>query len=119
MLSAGTPSELSFELLRTNSNLQEPNILFILEIDISSSPVFSQQSPKPSGKEFALTKPLKRNPFPRNPLCSAAAAIFKSGLPGEAAPAPCRKEITPPEDHPWPWTPPVCTVSSPPWTMGP
>ena len=45
-------------------------------------------------------KPLKRNPFSRNPLYFAAAAVFRSGLPGEAAPAPCRKEIPPPGDHP-------------------
>src|ERR1041384_705596 len=45
-------------------------------------------------------KPLDRNPFSRNPLCSAAAAVSRSGLPGEAAPAPCRKEIPPPGDHP-------------------
>ena len=64
MLSAGTPSELSFGLLRTNSNLQEPNILFILEIHISSSTVFAQQSPKPSGQEFALTEtPIDFPPF--------------------------------------------------------
>src|ERR1043165_6916731 len=37
-------------------------------------------------------KPLKRNPFSRTPLCFAA-AVSRSGLPGEAAPAPCRKEI--------------------------
>ena len=42
----------------------------------------------------------KQEPFSRNPLCSAAAAVFRSGLPGEAALAPCRKEITPPGDHP-------------------
>src|ERR1043165_4431201 len=45
-------------------------------------------------------KPLNRNSFSRNPLCSAAVAVFRSGLPGEAAPAPCRKEILPPGDHP-------------------
>src|ERR1041384_3239699 len=58
-------------------------------------------------------KPLNRNPFSRNPLCSAAAAVSRLGLPGEAAPAPWRKEITPLGDHPQPWTPPVCSVSSP------
>ena len=42
-------------------------------------------------------KPLNKKSFSRKPLCSAAAAVFRSGLPGEAAPAPCRKEITPPE----------------------
>src|SRR4051794_37215104 len=31
----------------------------------------------------------------------------------------CRKEEPPPGDHPLPWTPPGCAVSSPPWTMGP
>src|ERR1041384_6056451 len=45
-------------------------------------------------------KPLNRNPFSRNPLCFTAAAVFRSGLPGEAAPAPCRKEIPPWGDHP-------------------
>src|SRR3954468_5094192 len=55
MLSVGTPSELTFELHNANSILQEPNNLFILETHISSSIVFSQQSPKPSGQEFALT----------------------------------------------------------------
>src|SRR3954469_11202658 len=45
-------------------------------------------------------KPLRRNPFSRNPLCSTAAAISRSGLPGEAARAPCRKETPPPGDHP-------------------
>src|SRR3954467_10751900 len=44
--------------------------------------------------------PRKRNPFSRNPLCSAAAAVSRSGLPGEAASAPCRKEKPPPGDHP-------------------
>src|SRR4051812_18416481 len=56
MFSVGTPSELSIELLNANSILQEPNNLFILETHISSSTVFSQQSPKPSGQEFALTE---------------------------------------------------------------
>src|SRR4051812_10087714 len=55
MFSVGTPSELSIELLNANSILQEPNNLFILETHISSSTVFAQQSPKPSGQEFALT----------------------------------------------------------------
>src|ERR1043165_5422366 len=45
-------------------------------------------------------KPLRRIPFSRRPLCSAAAAVSRSGLPGEAAPAPCRKEKPPPGDHP-------------------
>ena len=49
----------------------------------------------PSGR-----KPLNRNPFSRNPLYSDTVAVFRSGLPGEAAPAPYRKEITPPGDHP-------------------
>src|SRR3954463_6611422 len=56
LLSVGTPSELSFELLNANSILQGPNNLFILETHISSSTVFSQLSPKPSGQEFALTE---------------------------------------------------------------
>ena len=47
--------------------------------------------------------------FPRTRLCTAA-AVSRSGLPGEAALAPCREK---------PWTPPGCVVSSPPWTMGP
>ena len=55
MLSVGTLSELSFGLLKANSILQEPNNLFMLETHISSSTVFAQQSPKPSGQEFALT----------------------------------------------------------------
>src|SRR4051812_14285522 len=55
MLSVGTPTELTFELHKANSILQEPNNLFILETHISSSTVFAQQSPKPSGQEFALT----------------------------------------------------------------
>src|SRR3954468_20976081 len=38
-------------------------------------------------------KPLNRNPFSRNPLYFAAAAVSRSRLPGEAAAAPCRKEI--------------------------
>src|ERR1043165_3854666 len=45
-------------------------------------------------------KPLRRIPFSRTPLCIAAAAISRSGLPGEAALAPCRKEKPPPGDHP-------------------
>src|SRR3954469_17268013 len=55
MLSVGTPSELSYELLSANFILQEPNNLFILETHISSSTIFAQQSQKPSGQEFALT----------------------------------------------------------------
>ena len=55
-----TPSLFSYELLYANSILQEPNDLFILETHISSSSVFAQQSPKPSGQEFALTAPLLR-----------------------------------------------------------
>src|ERR1043165_7542819 len=39
-------------------------------------------------------------PFSRTHLCSAAAAVSRSGLPGEAAPGPCRKEKPPPGDHP-------------------
>ena len=49
----------------------------------------------PSGQ-----KPLIRIPFSREPLCSATAAISRSGLSGEAAPAPCREEDPPPGDHP-------------------
>ena len=49
----------------------------------------------PLGVETPIT-----DPFLREPLCSAAAAISRSGLPGEAAPAPCRKEETPPGYHP-------------------
>src|ERR1043165_3976069 len=64
-------------------------------------------------------KPLIRIPFSRTPLCSDAAAILRSGLPGEAAPAPYRKEEPPPGDPPSPWTPPGCAVSSLPCTMGP
>src|SRR3954470_13732138 len=45
-------------------------------------------------------------------------AISRSGLPGEAALAPCRKEEPPPGDHPSPWTPPECAVSSPPLDHG-
>src|SRR3954470_17128799 len=56
--------------------------------------------------------------FP-SPLCTAAAAVSRSGLPEEAAPAPCQKEEPPPGDPPSPWTPPGCAVSSTPWTMGP
>ena len=37
-------------------------------------------------------KPLIRTPLSRSRLCTAAAAVSRSGLPGEAAPAPCRKE---------------------------
>src|SRR3954471_21876728 len=55
MLSVGTPTELTFELHKANSILQEPNNLFILETHISSSTVFAQQSPIPSGQEFSLT----------------------------------------------------------------
>ena len=57
--------------------------------------------------------------YSQTPLCTASAAVSRSGLPGEAAPAPCQKEEPPPGDHPSPWTPPGCAVSSPPWTMGP
>src|SRR3954470_23649880 len=57
--------------------------------------------------------PWKQNPFSRNPLCSTDAAVSRSGLPGEAAPAPCRKDTPPPGDPPSPWTPPGCAVSSP------
>src|SRR3954471_17936046 len=50
-------------------------------------------------------------------VSTAAATISRSGLPGDAAPTPCRKEESPPEAPPSPWTPPGCAVSSPPWTM--
>src|SRR3954466_11416750 len=72
---------------------------------------------------FAYILPSRRKPliskffFP-SPLCTAA-AVSRLGLPGEAAPAPCRKEEPPPGDPPSPWTPPESVVSSPPWTMGP
>src|SRR4051812_16397133 len=73
---------------------------------------------------FAYILPSRRKPliskfFSPSPLCTAAAAVSRSGLPGEAAPAPCPKEEPPPGDPPSPWTPPGCAVSSPPWTMGP
>src|ERR1041385_2634827 len=45
-------------------------------------------------------KPLISIFFSRTPLCTAAAAVSRSGLPGEAAAAPCRKEEPPPGDHP-------------------
>src|SRR4051812_45229724 len=45
-------------------------------------------------------KPLISISLSRTPLCTAAAAVSRSGLPGEAAPAPCRKEEPPPGDHP-------------------
>src|SRR3954467_16001975 len=45
-------------------------------------------------------KPLISISFSRTPLCTAAPAVSRSGLPGEAAPAPCRKEEPPPGDHP-------------------
>src|ERR1041385_5137682 len=45
-------------------------------------------------------KPLISISFSQTPLCTAAAAVSISGLPGEAAPAPCRKEEPPPGDHP-------------------
>ena len=57
--------------------------------------------------------------FSRSPLCTAAAAISRLGLPGDAARTLCRKEESPPGVPPSPWTPPGCAVSSPPWAMGP
>src|ERR1041384_3079997 len=45
-------------------------------------------------------KPLISISLSRTPLCPAPAAVSRSGLLGEAAPAPCRKEETPPGDHP-------------------
>ena len=50
-------------------------------------------------------KPLDGNPFSRNPLCFAAAAVSRSGLPGEAAPAPCRDGEVPPDSSPSPLLP--------------
>src|SRR3954464_12151425 len=44
--------------------------------------------------------PWKHNHFLRTPLCFATSAVSRSGLPGEAAPTPCRKEKPPPGDHP-------------------
>src|SRR4051812_10457408 len=78
----------------------------------------------PLGAPFGLyLVPAEETPnidcYSRSPLCTAAAAVSRSGLPGEAAPAPYRKEEPPPGDHPSPWTSPRCAVSSPPWTMGP
>src|ERR1041384_1342112 len=50
---------------------------------------------------FAYILPSQRKPliskfFAQSPLCTAAAAVSRSGLPGDAAPAPCWKEETPP-----------------------
>src|SRR4051812_15523911 len=77
----------------------------------------------PLGAPLAYIYPQRRKPlisisYSRSPLCTAA-AVSRSGLPGEAAPAPCWKEEPPPGDHPLPWTPPGCSVSSPSWNMGP
>src|SRR3954465_13547602 len=41
-------------------------------------------------------KSLKSNSFARSPLCTAAAAVSRSGLPGDTDPAPCRKKESPP-----------------------
>ena len=40
----------------------------------------------------AFRNPRGRNPFSRSHLCSAAAALPRSGAPGELFPAPCRGE---------------------------
>ena len=66
-----------------------------------------------------LRKPSEGPPLRDLPYCSTAGAISISGSPGEAVPAPCRREDWPPEASPSPWSPPGCAVSSPPWTMGP
>src|SRR4051812_36255558 len=59
----------------------------------------------PLGAPFAYISPPTRKPLisiylSRSPLCTAATAVSRSGLPGEAAPAPCRKDEPPPGDHP-------------------
>src|SRR3954468_19035844 len=60
---------------------------------VLSAPPFAYIYPSPGN-------PWKQNPFSRNHLCFAAASVSRSGLPGEAAPAPCRKETPPPGDPP-------------------
>ena len=54
----------------------------------------------------ASRNPRGRNPFSRSHLCSAAAALPRSGAPGELFPAPCRRGGSPPGASPPPWTPP-------------
>ena len=46
------------------------------------------------------TETPKQEPFFANSSLFRRCRVFRSGLPGEAAPALCRKEITPPGDHP-------------------
>src|SRR3954470_1413161 len=53
------------------------------------SPIFTPRGETP-----------KKDSFSRSRLCTAAAAASRSGLPGEAAPAPCREKLPPPGDHP-------------------
>src|SRR3954464_13778450 len=57
-------------------------------------------------------KSLISKSFSRSPLCTAAAAVSRSGLLGDVVPAPCRKEEPLPGAPPSPWTPPGCSVSS-------
>src|SRR3954468_15844290 len=56
----------------------------------------------PPGAPLRLYLPLAEetpntSPFSQSLLCTAATAVSRSGLPGEAAPAPCRKEEPPRE----------------------
>src|ERR1041385_3295803 len=72
---------------------------------------------------FAYISPVtgqlqKRNPIPRTHLCSAAAALSRSGAPEDLFPAPCRREDRPPGVSSPPWMLPGCPVSSSSWTMG-
>src|SRR4051812_23456903 len=68
---------------------------------------------------FAYIYPSGQNRFSRSLLCSAAAAVSRSGLTADPVPAPCRREDLPPGDSPSPWTLLGLLVSSPPLTMGP
>ena len=69
---------------------------------------------------FSVTGKLqKKNPIPQTRLCSAAAALSRSGAPEDHFPAPCRREDWPPGVSSPPWMLPGCLVSSFPWTMGP
>src|SRR3954463_12348311 len=69
---------------------------------------------------FSVTRnPQKKNPFSRSRLCSAAAALPRSGAPADLFPAPCRREGRPPGVSSPPWMLPGCAVSSFFWTMGP
>ena len=69
---------------------------------------------------FSVTGKLqKENPISQTLLCSAAAALPRSGAPEDLFPAPCRREDRPPGASPPPWTLPGCAMSSLPWTMGP